>query len=150
MKKSGTRTTGRSVLLCLFALGFLALASAEAKADEVFISGFTDGCFGVGCVSPLTPALETATRFGLMYTNSQFSGTTFGGVFGIGSTSGGPFVQGVNNLGTFELTGGGALIYTGQRFTLSVTFTAPQGIVGSNTATFSATLTGRWPVTRAA
>jgi PEP-CTERM motif-containing protein len=52
-----------------------------------------------------------------------------------------PGVQGFNNLGSFTLLSSLAN-YNGQHFTLRVTFTAPEGINGSNTSTFSAVLTG--------
>ena len=43
MKKFGIRTAGRSLFLCLFVLGLVALAHTEARADEVTISGSTSG-----------------------------------------------------------------------------------------------------------
>jgi hypothetical protein len=52
-----------------------------------------------------------------------------------------PPTQNVNNLGAFSLAATAAT-YTGNTFTLRVTFTAPQGINGSNTSLFTATLTG--------
>ena len=117
-------------------LAFAALSlggALTARADEVFIAGSTNGCFGAGCA----PA-ASATFLGLTYTNSTFAGTTASGFRGLGGDPGAP---NFNNLGSFALATA-PNTYTGQTFTLEVTFTAPQGIAGSNTATFTATLTG--------
>ena len=40
----------RPVLLGLLALTIFTLGSSAARADEVFFSGSTLGCFGAGCV----------------------------------------------------------------------------------------------------
>ncbi len=116
------------VLFAVFALGV-----KEARADEVHIAGSTAGCFGAGCVPG-----ASATFLGLTYNNSTFAGTTAAGFRGLG---GDPGMPNVNNLGSFTLTAA-PNTYDGQTFTLEVTFTAPQGINGSNVATFTATLTG--------
>jgi hypothetical protein len=128
--------------LKLFGLGIFAIAflsfSGTAEADEVSFAGYTNGCFGPACVPPNTSATQNATLLGLTYTNSTFNGTTAGGFLAIGDVSATP---NVDNLGSFTLTGAPAT-YDGQSFTLRVTFTAPPGIAGSNTRTFSADLTG--------
>lgn len=124
----------KPLALSVFALAFLALGQSEARADEVFIAGFTNGCFGSGC----TPG-ATSTILGLSYSNSTFQGTTANGFRGLGGNPN-PGAN-VNNLGSFTLSTA-PNTYDGQTFTLQVTFTAPQGIAGSNTATFTATLTG--------
>jgi hypothetical protein len=113
----------------------MALSSpAIAAADEVFISGSTAGCFGTGCVPG-----ANATFLGLTYSNSTFAGTTAAGFRGVGNSPNPG--SNVNNLGSFTLSTA-PNNYNGQTFTLRVTFTAPQGINGSNQATFTATLTG--------
>ena len=124
----------KPLALSILAIAFLALAQGEARADEVFIAGGTNGCFGAGC----TPG-ASATYLGLTYSNSTFAGTTANGFRGLGGNPnpGSNF----NNLGSFTLSTA-PNTYTGQTFTLQVTFTAPQGINGSNQATFTATLTG--------
>ena len=124
----------KPLALGIFAIAFLALAPGQARADEVFIAGFTNGCFGAGC----TPG-ATDTHLGLTYTNSSFAGTTANGFRGLGGNPnpGANF----NNLGSLTLSTT-PNDYNGQTFTLLVTFTAPQGINGSNQATFTATLTG--------
>ena len=119
--------------LSLFAIALIALAQGEARADEVFIAGFTNGCFGVGCVPQ-----ATNTSGGLTYSNSTFQGTTANGFRAIGGNPnpGSNF----NNLGSISLSTAPQTYNT--PFTLQVTFTAPQGITGSNSTTFTATITG--------
>src|SRR5215207_4774279 len=133
-------TTMRQFFIALAAVAVIALSGAQAKADEVFISGYTNGCFN--CVSPPnTSATQTATLGGLTYVNSTFAGTTAAGFRGLGGNAIAPPTQNVNNLGAFSLATT-PFTYTGNAFSLRVTFTAPEGITGSNTVTFTATLTG--------
>ena len=123
----------KPLALSIFAVTLFALAQSEARADEVFIAGFTNGCFGSGCAPG-----ATATSGGLTFSNSTFSGTTANGFRGIGANAnpGSNF----NNLGSMSLSTAPQSYNT--PFTLQVTFTAPQGINGSNSATFTATITG--------
>jgi hypothetical protein len=74
----------------------------------------------------------------LTYSNSTFAGTTAAGLRGLGGNAnpGSNF----NNLGSFTLST--APNTYNSTFSLQVTFTAPQGIDGSSTAIFFATLTG--------
>lgn len=128
--------------LAVAAFAFLTVAQGTAKADEVFISGYTNGCFN--CNPPPVPntsATQTASLFGLQYVNSQFSGTTAGGFLAFGGNPVAPPTQNVDNLGAFSLANSLAT-YNGNTFTLRVTFTNPEGINGSNTQLFAATLTG--------
>lgn len=131
--KSLIRSSIKQLVLTLITLTLLAAAQTTAKADQVFIAGFTNGCFGAGC----TPG-ASATVAGVSYSNSTFAGTTAGGFRGLGANAnpGSNF----NNLGSFSLATF-PMDYTSP-FTLQVTFTAPQGIAGSNQATFSAFVTG--------
>ncbi|MET0645243.1 MAG: PEP-CTERM sorting domain-containing protein [Pyrinomonadaceae bacterium] len=119
--------------LSIFAVAFIALAQGTARADEVFIAGFTNGCFGAACAPGASASIP-----GLTYSNATFSGTTAGGFRGLGGNAN-PGAN-VNNLGSFSLSTAPNTFNTS--FTLQVTFTAPQGINGSNTATFTATVTG--------
>ncbi|HEX8473111.1 MAG TPA: PEP-CTERM sorting domain-containing protein [Pyrinomonadaceae bacterium] len=131
----------RPLTLIIFAVALLALSQTQTRADEVFIAGNTNGCFGLGCVPPSTNgAYQNATLLGLQYNNATFSGTTAGGFLGLG---GNPVPGGLNqdNLGSFSLAGTLAN-YNDESFTLRVTFTDPQGINGTNTTLFTATLTG--------
>jgi len=126
---------------CFTLLVMLVLTQGIARADEVTLAGFTNGCFGAGCIPPSTSAQQTATILGLTFNNSIFNGTTSSGFLAIGNTGQPPGTQNVDNLGSFQLNSTPAM-YTGQAFTLRVTFTLPTGINGSNTSTFSAMLTG--------
>jgi hypothetical protein len=119
--------------LSLLAVAFIALAQGEARADEVFIAGFTNGCFGAACAPGASASIP-----GLTYSNATFSGTTANGFRGLGGNAN-PGAN-VNNLGSFSLSTAPNTFNTS--FTLQVTFTAPQGINGSNTATFTALVTG--------
>jgi hypothetical protein len=114
-------------------LAIMTLSNGTAKADEVFVSGFTNGCFGAACAPG-----ASATTLGLTFSNSTFSGTTAGGFRGLGGSPnpGSNF----NNLGSLSLSTAPNTYNT--PFTLQVTFSAPQGINGSNVATFTATITG--------
>jgi len=123
----------KPAVLSVAAIAFFTLAQSEARADEVFIAGFTNGCFNAGC----TPT-ATDTFLGLTYNNSTFQGTTANGTRSLGGNPN-PAAN-FNNLGSFTLSAV-PNDYNGT-FTLQVTFTAPQGIAGSNTATFTATVTG--------
>ena len=134
MRKWSARTAGRAFFLCLLTASALALGAGEARADEVHISGSTAGCFGAGC----TP-MATDTVGALVYFNSTFSGTTANGFLGVGANANPG--SNTDNLGSMTVSPS-LFNYTGQTFTLQVTFTAPQGINGSNQATFTATLTG--------
>ncbi len=131
----------KPVAISLVAVAIMAFAQGAAKAEEVFVSGYSNGCFGAACVAPNTSAMQTTSLFGLQYVNSTFSNTTVGGFLGLGGNPIAPPTQNLNNLGAFSLATTAAT-YTGNTFTLRVTFTAPQGINGSNTTLFTATLTG--------
>jgi len=121
-------------------LAIFAVTQGVARADEVTIAGYTNGCFNCAA-PPNTSATQTSTLLGLTYTNSQFNGTTGGGFLGFGGNPTPPGVQGSNNLGSFTLSTA-PNTYSGNTFALRVTFTAPTGIDGSNTQVFSAVLTG--------
>ena len=56
-------------VLSIAVIALLTIAPSVAKADEVYLAGFTNGCFGAGC----TPG-ASATMLGLTYSNSTFSG----------------------------------------------------------------------------
>lgn len=132
--KTRIPTLLKSFALCAIAVTVFTLGQSVTRADEVFIAGGTNGCFGGGC----TPG-ASATYLGLTYSNSTFAGTTASGFRGLGGNAnpGSNF----NNLGSLSLSTA-PNVYNGQTFTLQVTFTAPQGIAGSNQATFTATLVG--------
>src|SRR5689334_9653 len=126
-------STVKPLALGIFAVALFTLAQGVARADEVYLAGFTNGCFGAACAPG-----ATATSGGLTFSNSTFSGTTANGFRGLGGNPnpGSNF----NNLGSISLSTAPQTYNT--PFTLQITFTAPQGITGSNSATFTATITG--------
>jgi hypothetical protein len=141
--KNHLLTMAKYLTLTVAAVAFLTVAQGTAKADEVFIQGYTNGCFGAACVPPDSGGLgvyQNATLFGLQYNNANFDGTTASGFLGFG---GNPVPGGLNddNLGSFSLAGSLAS-YNGQSFTLRVTFLDPQGIAGGGSQLFTATLVG--------
>lgn len=144
MEKTGIRAAFRPLLLCVLALGFVAASRAEARADEVFVAGYVNGCFGTTtliCTPPDTTSPSISQLNGLTYFQGSFLGTTVGGVRGIGGVNVNNPAATSNNLGSFSLDTQVA-DYNGRTFTLLVTFTAPQGITGGNPAPFLASLTG--------
>src|SRR6266404_8097570 len=145
----GERTTMR-VLISVFkpiafgiaVVAFMVISHSPAKADEVTLAVYTNGCFN--CASP--PNSSGAQQFsltgtGLSYTNSTFNGTTASGFRAFGAAPAPQGTQAVNNFGSFFLASSLAT-YTGNTFTLRVTFTAPAEIVGGGSPLFTATLTG--------
>ena len=140
MKNFTTMLKPLALSIAFFAI--FSMAQGVALADEITIAGNTNGCFGAGCTPPSTGgAQQQTTLLGLTYQNSTFSGTSSNGFLAIGNTGRPPGTPNVDNLGSFTLSGQPA-VYSGQNFTLRVTFTTPQGINGSNTTTFAAVLTG--------
>ena len=128
----------RPIVLSLMAVAILASVQSTARADEVNFAGFTNGCFGAGCMPGTTSGAPPVSLLGLTYASSTFNGTTSAGFLAIGNMPGSP---NVDNLGSFSLNGTPAS-YDGQSFTLRVTFTAPPGITGGASRTFTASLTG--------
>lgn len=114
--KSLIRLTTKQLVLSLAALALLAAGHTSAQADQVFIAGFTNGCFGAACAPG-----SAATSGGLSFSNSTFQGTTANGFRGIGANAnpGSNF----NNLGSISLNTAPQTYNT--PFTLQVTFTAP-------------------------
>ena len=128
-----------------FALGIaliaiFAAAQEAARADEITVGGYTNGCFGP-CTPPNFSGQQTASILGLTWNNSSFNGTTSNGFLALGNAGQPPGTQNINNLGSFLLNGSPAT-YTGQAFNLRASFSLPTGINGSNTSIFTATLLG--------
>jgi hypothetical protein len=111
-------------LTILVALSCCALAHAQ----DVTLIGSATGTFNNGLSS----------IGGLTYTGSTFDVTSAGGFYALGNN---PATPNTNNLGSLMLTGNLGT-YTGDTFTLVITFTEPAGIQGGSTATYTATLTG--------
>ena len=103
-------------------------AIASPAAASVTVAGGSQGCFGAACVVG-----NTATDNGLTYTggSATFSQNTDATGF---AAIGGP----LNNFGTITLVPNGH-VYTGDLFSLLITFTLP---AGSGTGSFTANLLG--------
>ena len=129
----------KTIALGIAVVAIMAFSQTTAKADEVTFAGYTNGAFNGA--PPNTSAAQTASLFGLQYVNATFSGMTASGFLGFGGSPIAPPTQNVDNLGAFSLANSNAT-YTGNTFTLRVTFTLPTGISGGGSQTFSATLTG--------
>lgn len=112
-------TMVKPLALGIFAVAILALAQGVARADEVTISGTTNGT--VSGVPQLT------------FAGNAFTGTT---ALGVGSLSG------TNRLGTFTLGLANPAQPASGNFTLNITFTAPAGINGGQATSYTATVTG--------
>jgi hypothetical protein len=128
-----SKRTLKSISAALTFAVVLILGQGTARADEILLSGFTNGCFGVACAPG-----ASATSGGLTFSNSIFSGTTANGFRALGGNAnpGSNF----NNLGSLSLSTAPQSYNTA--FTLQTTFTAPQGINGSNTTAIMALITG--------
>jgi hypothetical protein len=122
-------------LIAIFAAG-----QQVARADEVTVGGYTNGCFGP-CGPPNFSGQQTASISGLTWNNSIFNGTTSGGFLALGNAGTPPGTQNTNNLGSFLLNGT-PRNYTGEAFNLRASFSLPSGIAGSNNSIFTATLLG--------
>ncbi|HEV2707488.1 MAG TPA: PEP-CTERM sorting domain-containing protein [Pyrinomonadaceae bacterium] len=144
MKSWSIRTTFRVLFLCLVACALFALAAPETRADEVFIAGYTNGCFATPttpCQPPNSPASQQSTILGLTYQNATFQGITANGFLAFGGNPIPPGAQNLNNLGSFFLDPSVAATYDGNDFRLRITFTAPQGI-GDPSRLFTADIVG--------
>ena len=116
-------------LVVALALAFgVALVPQGLRADEVTVAGTAGAIFNSTNGSSLS---------GLSYNGSTFNVTTSGGFAAIGS---GPATANFNNLGSLTLTGLAAGY--SDTFVLTVTFTNPVVIQGTNQATESANLMG--------
>ncbi|MGI8654374.1 MAG: PEP-CTERM sorting domain-containing protein [Pyrinomonadaceae bacterium] len=122
--------TAKTLALTIAAIALFTLSQGTVRADEITVSGTTAGAF-----NGQTPS-TTATLLGLTFNSSNFTATTSGGFATLGGVGGGN-----DNLGTLTLANTNAT-YNGNTFTLQVNFTAPTGIAGSSTATFTANLIG--------
>ena len=130
----------KSLAMGIALIALFTVSQTAARADEVTVAGFSNGCFGP-CTPPVFSGQQTASILGLTWNNSTFNGTTSGGFLALGNAGVPPGTQNFNNLGSFLLSGSPAN-YNGQAFNLRVTFTLPTGIAGSNTSTYNATLVG--------
>jgi hypothetical protein len=136
-----SRRLRRSRALAVVAGAAAAMACGAASAQTTF-EGFTNGCFGAACTpeSTQSPASDLLAGSGLTYNNSTFNVTSSGGVAGLGSS--GMLTPGanINNLGSWLLNGT-RFNYSGNAFTLRVSFTAPPGTTPTS-ALFTSVLVG--------
>jgi hypothetical protein len=108
----------KSLAIGIAIVALFTLGQGVARADEVTIAGNTTG------------TVTGTTQ--LTFAGHGFTGTT---ALGVGALSG------VNNLGNFTLNTGSLQSVSGS-FTLNITFTAPSGINGGQTTTYTASFTG--------
>lgn len=102
--------------------------SVFAQASDVTLQGTATGTFNNGLT----------VINGLTYVGSTFDITSSDGFYALGSNAGSP---NFNNLGSFSLTGTPA-DYLGDVFTLTITFSEPTGIEGSDSGSFTASMIG--------
>ncbi len=125
-------------VLALAVGAVVSLGSGAASAQMVNFQGSTDGCFGMGCAPTATATLE-----GLTFVNSTFNVSTASD--GRGSIGNAVNTPNINNLGSFSLTGS-PFLYTGNRFELTVSFSAPAGTTPGS-GVFTSQLEGKVEVT---
>src|SRR5215213_413337 len=131
----------KPLALTVITLALFTFGQGVARADEVYVAGYSNGCFGVGCNPVNNNGTNTANLLGLTYTNSQFQGVTANGFLAFGSNGTPVGVQNTNNFGSFTLDTS-ANVYDGQEFRLRLTFTAPQGMFPDQDRVFTADLIG--------
>lgn len=131
----------KPLALAVITLALFTFGHGVARADEVYVAGYANGCFGAGCNPVNNNGTNTANLLGLTYTNSQYSGVTANGFLAFGGNPTPTGVQSVNNFGSFTLDTS-ANVYDGQEFRLRLTFTAPQGIFPDQDRVFTADLIG--------
>lgn len=129
----------RGIMRVAVAMAATLVISAQASAQAVSFAGFSNGCFGLGCVPANTNAYGTRVFQRLIYQNSTFSGTTaLDGSASLNGAATALGTQNVDNLGSFNIFAK-ALAYN-TPFTLAVTFTLP----GSGNLFYSALVTGQY------
>lgn len=110
-------------------------ATSPVSAQSTLFSGYTNGCFGAGCILPNTSALQFTTLNRLTYVNSTFSALVPNGGSMTLSAKGkfGTANQNVNNFGSmFGSSGGSPSVWNNTPFFLRLVLTAPAGANPSN------------------
>ncbi|MDQ5844410.1 MAG: PEP-CTERM sorting domain-containing protein [Acidobacteriota bacterium] len=136
----------KSLALSVVVLATFALGQGVARADEVLVTGFTNGCFATPATpcAPINSALPHTpppSLLGLSYQNSRFQGVTANGFLAFGGNPVPLPTQGTNNFGSFFLDPTNPATYDGNTFRLRITFTAPEGIADPSRV-FNADITG--------
>ncbi len=145
--RGSIRRALKSFMPCLAALAFVVLCQGAARADEVFIQGYTGGCFATPstpCQPPNTGGaaqVPPATILGLTYANATFRGITANGSRSFGGDPTTPPAQNLNNFGSLYLDPNVDAIYDNIDLRLRLVFTAPQGM-GDPNRIFVADITG--------
>jgi len=123
----------KALSLSVLVFAVYGLGQSVARADEVVISGFTNGCFPTP-TTPCQPPHSSAPQspppslLGLTFQTAQFQGLTANGFLAFGGNPIMPPAQNNNNLGAFFLDPNVAGNYDGGNFRLRITFTSPQGL----------------------
>ena len=120
----------KAISICLSALSLASVASAV----EINVAGSSAGGFNAQSMNSVNSLL------GLTYNGSVFSQSTAGGFVAFGGNPS-PSAN-VDNFGSFTLNGN-VNTYTGNTFTLLLTFTDPLGIVGGGSTSFQAAVMGQ-------
>src|SRR5687768_910504 len=128
-----TNSLFRGVALAGAAVLVITFAQRTVSADEVFIAGFTRGCFGAGCV-PTTSSSSVVFTF----SSSTFATTTTSG-FSLLNGAANPGSN-FNNLGSFTMSSAPGSLDP-LPFTLKISLTAPQGFTGSQEVLINGTRT---------
>lgn len=136
----------KSLALSVVVLATFAIGQGVARADEVLVSGFTNGCFATPATpcSPIhspNPHTPPPSLFGLSYQNSRFQGVTANGFLAFGGNPAPLPTQGTNNFGSLFLDPTIPATYDGNTFRLRITFTTPEGI-GDPSRVFNADIIG--------
>jgi hypothetical protein len=120
------------------AVAAAALATTAPASAEVVFAGFTNGCFGAGCVpSSLNNGGSTEVTNGgaLTFRTSTFNDITSDNFLALG---GNPADPNVNNLGTITVAAvQDNFNQPSDDFTLRVTFTLPAGTAPNNSVFFA-------------
>lgn len=119
----------------------LLVIAASASAQSVFVQGSAEGRFNAQSFTSSAAGNDIRSILGLGYKRSTFSGTTVGGFLAFGGNDQNAFVSGppnnVDNWGSITLLAQ-PNTYTGNTFTLELTFSQP----GVSSGTFSANILG--------
>src|SRR5215213_482550 len=121
----------KAATLSFCAIIILTASPGVTRASEVAFDSSISSCFN-------PPACTPSPLLGLSFTGvSNFTGTSGAGTTEDGTDLTNGYLA-LNNLGTFALSD--VSNYTGNQFQLQLAFTTPDGIVGGQTATFTADL----------
>lgn len=117
----------RAVIGVMAAMAFS--ASAPVSAQTQFI-GYTNGCFGAGCILPNTSAFQVATLNNLSYLNSTINTWVAANGSVILNGPGQFNQQNFNNFGSLVGRTGGST-WTNTPFSLMLTLLSPAGVTPS-------------------